>query len=464
MRRLRRTAATYALLVGLPVAALLWVLRQEPAAPAQNAGAGAALPQTATPLPNLLTLIVQLIIILVVARLVGWLFRRVHQPQVVGEMAAGILLGPSVLGMVWPAGFATIFPPASLGYLNALSQLGLLLFMFMVGLEFDPRLMRGRGHTALVTSHASITLPFALGALLALRLYPTLAPEGVHFVGFALFMGAAMSVTAFPVLARILRETGLIHTRVGVVALACAAVDDVSAWCILAAVIVVVRAGPGGPPLWITIGGTLLFIALMFIAARPLLRWAFAWLRHPAQLTQDVIAALLVFALLCALATEQIGIHALFGAFMAGAIIPREESFVPELIHKLEDLTVVFLLPLFFAFTGLRTSIALVRGELVGVLALIVLVAIIGKLVGSALAARLTGMSTRESLAVGTLMNTRGLIQLVILNIGLDIGVLSPALFTLMVIMALVTTFMTTPLLRLLRLPHPTPGLHPKSN
>ena len=460
-RGLRRTALVYALLVGVPVIALLWVLRQEPAAP--TAGAGTVLLQPTTQLPNLFTLIVQLIVILVVARLVGWLFRRIHQPQVVGEMAAGILLGPSVLGAAWPAGFATVFPPASLGYLNALSQLGLLLFMFMVGLEFDPRLMRGRGHTAVVTSHASITLPFALGALLALYLYPALAPEGVHFVGFALFMGAAMSVTAFPVLARILHETKLAKTRVGVVARACAAVDDVTAWCILAAVILVVRAGPGGPPLWFTIGGTFLFIGFMFVAARPLLRWAFAWLRHPAQLTQDVIAALLVFSLLCALATEQIGIHALFGAFMAGAIVPREEAFVPELIHKLEDLTVVFLLPLFFAFTGLRTTVALVQGELIGVLALVVFVAIVGKLIGSALAARLTGMSTRESLAVGTLMNTRGLIQLVILNIGLDIGVLSPALFTVMVLMALITTFMTTPLLRLLRLPSTDhQPLHPK--
>jgi K+:H+ antiporter len=403
-------------------------------------------------MPELLTLITQLVVIVFVARIVGWLFRRAHQPQVVGEMTAGILLGPSVLGAVWPTAFQTIFPQASLGYLNALSQLGVLLFMFLVGLEFDPRLLRGRGDTAVITSHASIILPFLLGALLAIELYPRLAPPGVHFTGFALFMGAAMSVTAFPVLARILVETRLLHTRVGMVALACAAVDDVTAWCILAAVIVVVRAGMDAPPIWFVLGGTAAYITLMWLVARPLIRRFFDWLSHPARLTQDVIAGILVFALASALATERIGIHALFGAFIAGAVIPRDELFVPELTRRLEDLTVVFLLPLFFAFTGLRTSLGLVRGDLLAVAGLVIITAIAGKLFGSALAARLTGMSGREALAVGTLMNTRGLMELVILNIGLDIGVLSPALYSIMVAMALITTMMTAPMLRLLRL------------
>jgi Kef-type K+ transport system membrane component KefB len=265
-------------------------------------------------------------------------------------------------------------------------------------------------------------------------------------------MGAAMSVTAFPVLAHILIETKLLHTRVGTVALACAAVDDVTAWCILAAVIVVVRAGVDAPPLWFVLGGTAAYIALMWLLARPLIRRFFEWLRHPARLTQDVIAGILVFALASALATEHIGIHALFGAFIAGAIIPRDELFVPELIRRLEDLTVVFLLPLFFAFTGLRTSLVLVRGDLLIVAVVVVLTAITGKLVGSALAAWLTGMRAREALAVGALMNTRGLMELVILNIGLDIGVLSPALYSIMVVMALITTMMTAPVLRSLRL------------
>ncbi len=444
-------AATYALLVGVPLLGLVWVLRQTAGTPA--GGPVVTLPpQPPTPLPNLLTLIVQLIVILVAARLVGWLFRRAGQPQVVGEMTAGILLGPSVLGAAWPLAFETIFPATSLGYLNTLSQLGLLLFMFVIGLEFDPKLLRGRGYTALVTSHASIVLPFVLGAWLATHLHAEFAPAGVGVLEFALFMGAAMSVTAFPVLARILQETGLLHTRVGVVALACAAVGDVTAWCMLAAVIVVVRAGAGGPPLALTLSGTLVYVAFMLIVARPLLRRAFDWLHHPARITQDVIAAILVFTLLSALATERIGIHALFGAFLAGAVIPRDEMFVPELVRRLEDLTVVFLLPLFFAFTGLRTSLGLVHTELLGVLALVVISAIAGKLVGSALAARCTGMPWRESLAVGALLNTRGLMELVILNIGLDIGVLTPSLFSIMVAMAVITTLMTTPLLHALRI------------
>src|SRR5262245_34681424 len=206
-------------------------------------------------MPKLLTLITQLVVIVFAARLVGWLFRRVQQPQVVGEMTAGILLGPSVLGALWPSAFQTIFPAASLGYLNALSQLGVLLFMFLVGLEFDPKLLRGRGETAVITSHASIVLPFLLGALLAIHLYPRLAPPGVRFTGFALFMGAAMSVTAFPVLAHILRETRLLHTRAGMVALACAAVDAVTAWCVLAAVIVVVRPAVVALPLGFCLAG-----------------------------------------------------------------------------------------------------------------------------------------------------------------------------------------------------------------
>jgi Kef-type K+ transport system membrane component KefB len=367
---------------------------------------------------------------------------------VMGEMVAGILLGPSLLGWIAPAASRALFPAESLGGLFAISQIGLLVFMFLVGVELNPRLLRGKSHTAIVTSHASIVIPFTLGALLALMLYPRLSDASVGFTGFALFMGAAMSVTAFPVLARILTERGLLGTRVGAVAIACAAVDDVTAWCILAAVVAVVRTGAGVQPLWITLGGAILFVLAMLFVVRRALRWLPRSFERHGAVTQPMLAAVLIVALLAAWTTERIGVHALFGAFMAGAVLPKDDRLVHAITEKLHDFTVVLLLPLFFAFTGLRTSIRLLEGaEMWGYAALILLVAVVGKWGGSALAARATGMPWREAGAVGLLMNTRGLMELVILNVGLDIGVISPALFAMMVIMALATTFMTSPLL-----------------
>ena len=343
---------------------------------------------------------------------------------------------------------AWLFPPASLGFRNSLSQVGLLVFMVLEGLELNPRLLRDKGHAALVTSHVSIIAPFMLGAALSLYLYPRLSDDSVSFTGFALFMGAAMSVTAFPVLARILSERGLTRTRVGAVTIACAAVDDVTAWCILAGVVVLVRSGAEGLPLWVTVGGSLGFIVAMVWAVRPLLARMESAFHRRGGITQDMLALILLLALASAWTTEWLGIHALFGAFVAGAIMPKNEGFVHALNEKLEDVTVVLLLPLFFAFTGLRTAFGLVSGaEMWGYTALIILVAIAGKFGGSTVAARATGMGWRESGALGVLMNTRGLMELVILNIGLDIGVISPGLFAMMVLMALFTTFMTSPLL-----------------
>ena len=399
---------------------------------------------------NIALLLVQIGVVVIAARGVGILFRRIGQPQVMGEMVAGILLGPSLLGWVAPALSARLFPPASLGFLNSISQVGLLVFMFLVGLELDPRLLRGRGHTAVVTSHASIVVPFFLGSLLALRLYPRLSDASVTFTGFALFMGAAMSVTAFPVLARILTERGLVRTRVGAVAIACAAVDDVTAWCILAVVVAIVRASSGALPVWATVAGSAAFVALMVLGVRRALAPLERRFHRDGRLTQDMLGVILLLVLASAWATETLGVHALFGAFLAGAIMPKGEGFVHALTGKLEDVTVVLLLPLFFAFTGLRTHIGLVEGtEMWGYCGLIVLVAVAGKFGGSAIAARATGMSGREAAAIGALMNTRGLMELVILNIGLDIGVISPAVFAMMVLMALATTFMTSPLLEL---------------
>jgi Kef-type K+ transport system membrane component KefB/nucleotide-binding universal stress UspA family protein len=397
----------------------------------------------------LLLLLVQIGVVLVAARACGWLFRRIQQPQVVGEMAAGILLGPSLLGWVAPDASALLFPRESLVHLNTLSQVGLVLFMFLVGLELDPKLLRGRGHAAVVTSHVSIIAPFFLGSILALHLYPQLSDSSVSFQGFALFMGAAMSVTAFPVLARILAERNLVRTKVGAVTIACAAVDDVTAWSILAVVIALVRAEALETPLWITLAGSLAYVGAMLLVVRPALRRLEAAYHHRGAFTQDMLALVLLLALASAWTTEWLGIHALFGAFLFGAVMPKDRGLVHDIGNKLEDLTVVFLLPLFFANAGLRTSIGLVSGpEMWSFFGLIMLVAVAGKFGGSTLSARITGLSWREAGALGVLMNTRGLMELVILTIGLEIGVISPALFTMMVMMALVTTAMTTPVLQ----------------
>jgi Kef-type K+ transport system membrane component KefB len=399
---------------------------------------------------QLLTLLMQIAVVLVAARSVGWVFRLLRQPQVVGEMAAGILLGPSLLGWLAPELSATLFPPESLGYLSSLSQIGLIVFMFLIGLELEPRLLRGRGHAALVTSHASIVVPFCLGALLALHLYPRLMDDSVSFSGFALFMGAAMSVTAFPVLARILTERNLLQTRLGTVTIACAAIDDISAWCILAIVVAIVRATDPSE-LLVTVLGSAAYLAIMLVFVRRGLRWLEAYYHRRGRLTQDMLAVVLLLVLVSAWATEWLGIHALFGAFAVGAVMPKDPGFVHDVMARLEDVVVVLLLPIFFAFAGLRTSIGLVQGaEMWGFFGLVMLVACAGKFGGSALAARTTGLSWRESGALGILMNTRGLMELVILGIGLELGAISPALYTIMVMMALVTTAMTTPILELI--------------
>ncbi len=397
---------------------------------------------------HLPTLLIQIGVILIVARIVGFIFRKVHQPQVMGEMVAGILLGPSLLGWLAPGLSTALFPPDSLGYLNALSQVGLLIFMFLVGLELDPQILRGRGHAAVVTSHVSILAPFFLGTLLALYLYPRLSDDSVSFVHYALFMGIAMSITAFPVLARILTERNLLRTRIGSVTIACAAVDDVTGWAVLAGVVLLVRAGAVSTPLWVTILGTTTYILGMIFVVRPLLNNLETLFKLRSKLSQDIMAIIFLLVLASGLITEWLGIHALFGAFLMGAIMPKHYGFVQTLTEKLEYVAVVLLLPLFFAFTGLRTSIGLVSGaEMWFYCFLIILVAVAGKFGGSTLAARVTGLSWRESSALGILMNTRGLMELVVLNIGLDIGVLSPAMFTMMVLMALITTFMTAPML-----------------
>jgi Kef-type K+ transport system membrane component KefB len=397
---------------------------------------------------DLLLLILQILVILGAARLVGWLFRKIRQPQVVGEMAAGIILGPSLLGLVAPGVYGFLFPAESLGYLNAISQVGLLIFMFLIGLELDLNILRGRGRTTFITSQVSILVPFMLGILLALFLYPRLSVGDVSFPIFAMFIGTAMSITAFPVLARILSERKMLRTQLGAVAIACAAVDDVTGWIILALLMLLARASETTLPLWATIVGVGIYLGVMLFPLRRLMCWIEDYYHQRGQVTQGILALILLFALASAWSTEFLGIHALFGAFLAGVIMPRHHGFVHALTEKLNDFTVVFLLPLFFAYTGLRTSVGLLNSpELWLYCGIIILVAVVGKFSGGSLPARATGMTWRDAWALGALMNTRGLMELVLLNIGLDLGLITPTLFTMLVIMALTTTFMTSPVL-----------------
>lgn len=397
---------------------------------------------------SLFVLVVQIAVILVVCRVIGGLFRFMRQPRVVGEMFAGIFLGPSVLGWLAPKLSAALFPSSSLGYLNALSQIGLIVFMFLVGMGLNARELKDQGHTAVLTSHVSIIFPFTLAVLAAIYLYPRLSDNSVPFMSFALFMGAAMSITAFPVLARILSEQDMLHTRLGTVAIACAAVDDVTGWCILAYIIVLVRAVSAASSVWLKFGGVLVFVVVMIFGIQPLLRRLYLVYERRKCISENHLAIILLLVLVSALCTEWLGVHMLFGAFLMGAIMPKDPGFVSYVTERLQTIIVVLLLPLFFAFTGLRTSVGLINGKDMWMfLGIILLVATAGKLGGSTLACWLNGMPLREAIGLGALMNTRGLMELVILNIGLDIKVISPALFSMMVLMALVTTFMTTPIL-----------------
>jgi len=398
-------------------------------------------------LTTLALLLAQIAAILLVSRALGFLTRWLGQPLVIAEMLAGIALGPSLLGLVFPHAFETLFPTASLGVLKTLSQLGLVLFMFLVGLELDPSLLRGRRAASIAISHTSIALPFALGVGAAWWLRGSYAPREVSFLSFALFLGTAMSVTAFPVLARILTERGLLQSRVGAIAIACAAVDDVTAWCLLAFVVAIAHAHALTDALW-TAGLSALFCAFMLLVARPLLRRWGERVEKGVGLTPTVVAGVLFLLLVSSGITEVIGIHALFGGFLLGAVMPKGTGLAKALAAKLESVAVLLLLPLFFAYSGIRTRLGLVSGTADWlVVAGIIALATLGKFGGSAIAARLTGLRWREASAIGVLMNTRGLMELIVLNIGMDLGVITPTMFTMLVLMALVTTFATTPVL-----------------
>ncbi|CAA9399879.1 MAG: Na+/H+ antiporter [uncultured Pseudonocardia sp.] len=405
----------------------------------------------------LLFVLLDVAVVVAAARVFGWAFQRMGQPAVIGEIVAGITLGPSLLGLLPGDLHLVLFPTEVRPYLDVIAQIGLILFMFVVGLEVDLSAVRRRRGTAVAVSLTSIALPFGLGMLLALALHgghsTVTDADGVtapvDLLPFALFLGVAMSITAFPVLARILTERGLHSSGVGALALTCAAIDDVLAWSLLA-VVVAVGSAAGDP--WHVVqilGLTAAFALVVLLVVRPLLTRLVPWYRRSGRLTPEILGVVLVLLLVSAWVTEKIEVHALFGAFLLGTAMPRRgaEGLTREILEKVETVSLALLLPVFFVVTGLRVDIGAVGWIGVVELAAILAVAIGGKFVGAYVAARCSGVPSRQAGAVGLLMNTRGLTELVILTIGVQLGVLDQDLFTLMVIMALVTTAMAAPLL-----------------
>lgn len=392
-------------------------------------------------------LLLQVVIILLSVRLFGWICQKIGQPTVVGEIIAGIVLGPSLLGYYFPEMAEMIFPSSSLGNISVLSQIGLVLFMFIVGMELDLKVLKNRANDAVVISHASIVFPFALGIILAYFIYDHFTHANVHFISFALFMGIAMSITAFPVLARIVHERGLNKRPLGAMVITCAAIDDVTAWCLLAGVIAIAKAGTFTSAIYVILLAVV-YVVLMFKLVRPFLKRVADLQTSKNIISKSILGIFFLVLFLSAYLTEIIGIHALFGAFLAGVIMPANLNFRRLFIEKIEDVALVLLLPLFFVYTGLRTQIGLLNDSYLWIVCgCIILVAITGKFLGSALAARFVGISWKSSFTIGALMNTRGLMELVVLNIGYDLGILTPEVFAMMVVMALVTTFMTSPVL-----------------
>ena len=395
-------------------------------------------------------LLAQIVMIILVARLFGWIFKKIGQPTVIGEIIAGIVLGPSLVGMYFPEFSAALFPAESLGNLKFLSQIGLILFMFVIGMELDIKVLKNKASEAVVISHASIVIPFALGIGLSYFVFNQFAPAGVQFLSFSLFMGIAMSITAFPVLARIVQEREIHKTKLGAIVITCAAADDITAWCLLAVVIAIVKAGDFLSSLYV-ISLALIYVLAMIFIVKPFLKRIGDLYGSKDSIGKPVLAIFFLFLILSSYATEVIGIHALFGAFMMGSIMPDVTKFRMIFIEKVEDVAVILLLPLFFVFTGLKTEIGLINDPyLWKVTGAIIMVAVVGKFFGSALAAKFVGQNWKDSLTIGALMNTRGLMELIVLNIGLELKVLTPEVFTMMVIMALVTTFMTGPALDLI--------------
>ena len=418
---------------------------------------------------TLLLLLLQIAGILAICRLLHGIAGRLGQPPVIGEIVAGLLMGPSFFGWIAPSLYARLFPAASLPVLNELSQIGLILFMFLVGLHLDLTEVYALRRVAGLTSLLSIVVPFVLGLALAHPLH-VLAPSS-PMLPFSLLIAVAISITAFPVLARILADQKLSATKLGHVAIACAALNDVVAWSFLAWIVAISRSGETSVPGTFVI--LVIYIFAMFAVVRPALGWFMRRSTRRLTVTNE-LSTLLIFLFLSSWVTELAGFHALFGAFLAGVIWPRSDSTKDDVAAKrtetgavshlatnqpsrrsplfavsetIEPLAMTMLIPLFFSYTGLRTNIGAL-GDNLGLTALVIAVAIAGKVGGAFTGARIAGFDVRHSLALGCLLNTRGLVELIVLNVGLDLGILSPALFSMMVIMALVTTVMTTPVLK----------------
>ena len=390
-------------------------------------------------------LILQLIIIMLVARLMGYLFQLIGQPLVVGEIVAGIILGPSVLGILAPQIIGYLFPVHSVEILQQLSQLGLIFFMFIIGMELDTHSFKKSANAAILISIANIVIPFISGIFLAYYLYNDFAYKNIPFTSFALFMGTTMSITAFPILARIVQERKLTKTVVGTMAISVAAIGDVVAWCILAVVIAVVKAGDISHS-FLTIGLSIVYIFFMFYLIKPLMFRIGRVYTSRETMSKPIVALIFLLILMSSLLTEAIGIHALFGAFLAGVVMPDNLNFKRVFTEKIEDISLVILLPLFFVSTGLRTEIGLINSTHMWVVcSLITLTAIIGKFGGTLFASRYSGLGWGHSLSLGVLMNAKGLMELIVLNIGYDLGILSPEIFAMLVIMALATTLITGP-------------------
>lgn len=394
--------------------------------------------------------LLQIIVIIAISRVFSYLMKQVGQPAVIGEILAGIFLGPSLLGNLFPEFWSSVFPLSSIGNLHSISTIGLSLFMFIIGLELDLTMLNRRIQTALFVSHASILIPFFLGVLLSFELYEGFAQGNTSFLTFSLFLGVSMSITAFPVLARIIQERGLSRTPLGMMAITCAAIDDVSAWCVLAVVIAIAKAGNMISAIF-TIGLAAAYVVIMLRVVRPYLAKLGRELSKKNEINRSFVALSILCLLVSAFIAEIIGIHALFGAFLAGVSMPQDSRIRETLRNKIEDVSLLLFLPIFFAHTGLRTQIGLLTSDgLWKICALVIACAVAGKVFGTLFAARLMGQSWKNSFSLGALMNTRGLMELVVLNIGYDLGIISPSLFVVLVLMAIFTTLLTGPLLGLI--------------
>jgi Kef-type K+ transport system membrane component KefB len=390
-------------------------------------------------------LLLQIIIIIIMTQLLGWLFKKIGQPAVIGETVAGIILGPSLLGLLFPGVFHFIFPIESLPNLRFLSQIGLILFMFIIGMELDTRMLRKQAFEAVIISHASILIPFTLGVFLSYYLYRSYGQT--DFISFALFMGIAMSITAFPVLARIIRDRKLTDTKLGNLAISCAASDDVTAWCILAILIALIRSGSGMNGFFV-VAIVLVYVFIMLVPVKIILDKIQTAFEKGKIAYNSLMAITYSLLLLSSWCTEVIGIHALFGAFLAGIVIPKKGDLQKKIIERISDVSMVMLLPLFFVYTGLRTNAGILNSSGLWIsFMLILFCAVAGKFGGSTLIAKLLGQNWNDSLSIGALMNTRGLMELIVLNIGYDMHIISADIFSMMVLMALLTTMMTNPIL-----------------